>query len=79
MFALLQNLMPKAALDMAMFTKKKGKIQSLCPRNMMFLLVVILVEVVVVGKAFTDTFHTKESLLKSKAKAQQDLGNDGCG
>ena len=46
---------------------------------MMFLLVVVLVEVVVVGKAFTDTFHTKESLLKSKAKAQQDLGNDGGG
>ena len=54
---------------------KKGKIQSLCPRNMMFLLVVVLVEVVVVVK-LSETLFTPR---KSKAKAQQDLGNDGGG
>ena len=78
LFALLQNLMPKAALDMAMFTKK-GQNPKLVSQKY---------DVSVgcgfgwgcgCGKAFRDTFHTKESLLKSKAKAQQDLGNDGGG
>ena len=42
---------------------------------MMFLLVVVLVEVVVVVKLSQTLFTPR----KSKAKAQQDLGNDGGG
>ena len=64
--------MPKAALDMAMFTKKRQNPKLVSQKY----------DVSAgcgCGKAFRDTFHTKESMLKSKAKAQQDLGNDGGG
>ena len=75
LFALLQNLMPKAALDMAMFTKK-GQNPKLVSQKYDVSAGCGFGCGCGCGKAFRDTFHTKESLLKIKAKAQQDLGND---
>ena len=67
--------MPKAALDMAMFTKK-GQNPKLVSQKYDVSAVCGFGCGCGCGKAFRDTFHTK---VKSKAKAQQDLGNDGGG